>query len=297
MNARARIVRRRDLLIAGYTDHQIRHALRARSMFRVRHGWYALTDTSDIVVRVIRVGGRLTGLAALHNLGMFLPKPTLIDIAVPRGAANLREPDQRRVRLRHDRGSGGGSASGVRINWIDSPRRNRASSSWLATEDEALLVVLRRETREVAVACCDALLHYRNWTLKRLDAVFADAPARVASWRKSVDGRAEAWGETVARLRLTDAGIPFEPQVTISGRRYDARVSPRVFLEIDGMQHSDAWVGPVASTFESDHDRDILTVIDGGRTIRVTYRQLESWWAPCLEAIRVAWVEDVARRR
>jgi very-short-patch-repair endonuclease len=289
MHRCGRVLRRRDLIGAGFTDHEIRSALRTRRIFRVRHGWFALPDTSDLIVQVIRVGGRLTGLAALRNLGLFLPAPKVMDIAVPRSAANLRQPNDRRARLR--------PSAGVRINWVDSPRRERSSSNWLATADEALLVVLRRESREIAVACCDALLNSRTLTQKRLDTVFADAPARVHSWRRCVDGRAEAWGETAARLRLTDAGIPFEPQVTVGGRRYDGRVSPGVFLEIDGMQHSEDWVGAVTSTFESDHDRDILTTIEGARTIRVTYRQLESWWEPCLEAIRVAWAIDVGGRR
>lgn len=289
MGRNARVLRRSDLIGAGFTDHDIRHALQLRRIFRVRHGWFALPDTSDVVVRVIRVGGRLTGLAALRNLGLYLPAPSIIDIAVPRGAANLRQPDDRRARLQR--------GGGVRINWVDGPRRERVPWNWLATAEEALLIVLRRETREVAIACCDALLNSRILTNDRLDAVYAKAPSRVQTWRPRVDGRAEAWGETVLRLRLTDAGVPFEPQVTIAGRRYDGRVSPGLFVEVDGMQHSSDWVGESPSSFESDHDRDILTTIAGARTIRVTYRQLESWWAPCLEAIRVAWAEDVARKR
>ena len=278
MVLRGRIMRRQDLLRAGHTDRQIRWALAHRYIFRVRHGWYALPDIADEVARAIRVGGRLTGLAALRTLGMFLPPPTVVDLAVPRTAARLRRPTNRRERLKN--------TDGIRINWIDSRRGDRDPWDWIASEDDALLCVLVREDRETAVACCDGLVRYRGWTPERLAAVFARAPKRVQGWLKLVDGRADAWGETVVRLRLGDVGIDFVPQPRVAGvGRLDGKVSPRVFVEIDGRQHDPEWTGETASSFESDRDRDLVLAAAGARSIRITYRQLEHDWETCLRAI------------
>lgn len=287
LRAHRGIARRRDLLAAGFGDGAIAAALATGRIFRVRHGWYAATGTSDVIVRVIRVGGRLTGLAALKMLGMYLPPAYVTDIAVPRNAAGLRDPANRRERLR--------ASDGVRIHWVDPFRGDRPPAEWMTSEDDALLCVLRHETREVAVACCDALLRYRNWDRSRLARVFELAPKRTHPWLVLVDGRADAWGETVVRLRLRDAGIPFEPQASVLGvpGRFDGRVSAHVYVEVDGRQHDESWDGPTESSFERDHEKDIALAIERGRCIRITYRQLGQSWPDCLAAIRQAIADDL----
>ena len=278
MDHRGRIMRRQDLLRAGHTDREIRWALAHGYIFRVRHGWYALPDLADVIVRAIRVGGRLTGLAALGTLGVFLPQPRVIDLAVPKNAAGLRRPADRRERLR--------STDGVRLHWIDSPRRSREAWDWIVSEDDALLCVLLHEQRETAISCCDALLRYRGWSRDRLMAVFERAPQRVRSWLTMVDGRADAWGETVARVRLHDVGIRFIPQPRVPGvGRLDGQVSPRVYVEIDGQQHDAEWTGATPSSFANDRRRDLLLAATGARSIRISYPQLEGDWDLCLRAI------------
>ena len=280
------VARRRDLLAAGFTDAHLRSALGSHAVFRVRQGWYALPAMSDIAVRAIRVGGRLTGVAALRARGLFLPAQTRVDVAVPRTASRLRRPGQRRQRLL--------PGDGIRVNWVDPPRGGRAPSDWIATDEEALLCVLRRESRMVAIACCDGLLRYRGWTGERLDEVFARAPERVQAWRCMVDGRSDSWGETDVRLRLRDAGIPLEPQPELPGiGRLDGRVSPNVYVEIDGAQHDENWSGESPSSFEHDHTRDLGVAVWGGRVIRITYAQLDSDWPLCLAAIEAAIAADV----
>jgi very-short-patch-repair endonuclease len=287
LESSGRIARRQDLLRAGFTDGTIRFALARRQIFRVRHGWYALIGTPDVVARTIRIGGRLTGLAALRLRKGFLPPPDFIDIAVPRTASGLRSPHDRRERLAPE--------SGIRLHWVDSPRRDRHPSDWLASEDEALLCVLRNESRDVAVSCCDAALRYLEWTPARLDAVFALAPCRVQSWRRDVHAESQAWGETVVRLMCRDAGIPFEPQAFIHGiGHYDGRISPRVLVEIDGKQHDEGWGGSFPSSFEDDHSRDLKLALTGQRSIRISYRQIRSERAFVLAALRRARADDLA---
>lgn len=283
------VARRCDLLRAGFRDSDIRRAMVKRAIFRVRHGWYARRGTPEVVVRAVRVGGVVSGLEALHLRGLFVPRPARIDLVVPRHASGLRSPAQMRRRLPAD--------AGYRIHWLAENRSRLRSGQWLASEDDALVLVLHTADREVAVAACDALVRYRGWSGSRLDAAFRRAPRRVQGWRALVDGRADSWGETVARLRVRDAGLAFEPQFPVPGAgRFDGRISSGVFLEVDGAQHADDWDGEGGSSFERDHDKDLALALWGGRSIRITYRQLEHDWDACLEAIRVAVALDVRAR-
>ncbi len=288
LSAHGRIARRRDLLAAGYTDHRIRAALSQGAVFRIRHGWYGTPDLHDTVRRVIRVGGQLTGTAALSMRGLFLPRVDVLEVAVPRNAARLRSPENSRRRL----------AAGlpVRIHWVSGPRARIPPRSWLADDDAALDVVLRTAGRELAIAACDGLVRYRGWTPGRLDKAFARAPERVRTWRSLVDGRADSWGETFARLRLRDAGVPCRPQADVPGAgAYDLQVSKRVYLEVDGAQHDEEWTGGEPGRFQRDHVKDLVLAALGGRVIRIGYPQLLDDWELCLAAIRRAIEDDQAR--
>lgn len=256
-----------------------------RSIFRVRHGWYARAGTSEVVLRAVRVGGRVTGVEALRLRGLFLPRPARLDVAVPRNAAALRSPTVARQRL--------AASDPVGIHWINAGRNTLSSATWLVSEDEALLLVLNTEGREVAVAACDGLVRYRGWDSARLDAAFRQAALRTRRWRQLVDGRADSWGETGVRLRLADAGIAFEPQARVPGVGvFDGRVAPGVFVEVDGAQHDEAWAGDSESSFERDHAKDLGLAILGARSIRITYAMYAQRWDDCVAAIRAAIAVD-----
>src|SRR5690606_14297209 len=77
--------------------------------------------------------------------------------------------------------------------------------------------------------------------------------------------------------------------------RIDGKVSPRVYVEIDGGQHDSGWQGEGQSSFEGDHDRDLELAARGARSIRITYRQLEHHWDACLRAIVGAIEADTGR--
>jgi hypothetical protein len=282
--------RRADLLAAGFSDADIRRALVARQVFRVRHGWYALPGTPDVAVRAIRVGGRVTGIAALHSRGLYLPNRAIVDIAVPSTAAGLRRPQDRRARL--------APGDGVRIRWIDSPRGQRAAADWRATDAEALAVVLATESRELAVAACDGLIRYRGWSRRDIHRVFLVAPERVRAWEQLVDGRADSWGETFVRLGFHDAGMPFEPQAFVPGAgRLDGRVGPRTYVEVDGAQHDELWTADDDDWYGRDRERDAVVASLDGRVLRITYPMFRDHWALFLEAVRRAVAADVAELR
>src|SRR6185369_11808169 len=183
--------------------------------------------------------------AALRVRGLYLPRTDVLEIAVPRNAARLRSPDAYRRRLLRN--------GAVRVHWVAPPRAAKPPHAWLADEADALDIVLRTGDRELAVAACDGL---------------------VRSWRALIDGRADSWGETYARLRLQDAGVACLPQAVVPGAgRYDLQVSRRVYVEIDGAQHDEEWTGDQPGSFQRDHEKDLVLASLGGRAIRIGYPQ------------------------
>jgi hypothetical protein len=293
IRSRGGFLRRRDLLARGYRDPHIRAALASRRIFRVRHGWYSVPDTPEPAIRAVRVGGRLTGIAALESYGLRVPRRAVVDIAVPRGACRLRSPRDRRTRLADD--------EPVAIHWTDPPRATIPPGSWRVSLDDALLLVLATEPRDVAVACCSAVARYKRWSAGRMDAVFARAPRPARRWRGLVGVLDDSHGETFVRLWLMDARVPWEPQPSLAGvGRLDGRVSPNVYVEVNGAQHDPDWTGETPSNYERDRDRAATVVLNGGHVLEFTYRQLYGDWPRCLAAIERARADDlelIARRQ
>lgn len=278
-------LRRRDLLAHGYSDVDIRASLERGIIFRVRQGWYSVPDAPPAAVRAVRVGGRLTGVSALESFGLRVPRRDRVHIAVPAGACRLRKLEDRRRRLE--------AGDPVRIHWVD--RKTPQSSIWRVSTDDALLVILMEENRDIAVACCSAVMHHKGWPGRRLDAVFARAPRHVQPWRELVCGLDESHGETFVRLWLWDAGIPWESQPRVAGvGRLDGRVGPHTYIEVDGGQHDPGWTGDGQSTYENDHVRDMTMRILGDTVLRYTYLQLYAKWPQVLAAIKRAIADDYA---
>jgi very-short-patch-repair endonuclease len=276
-------LRRAQLLGQNIGDTQIRSELASRRIFRVRHGWYSVPDAPDEAVQAVRVGGRLTGISALASYGFRVPRTGTLNVAVARHACRLRDSRDRRVRL---------SAGDVRVEWVDI-HRSFHNSAWRVPIDEALLSVVRHYPRDIAVACASAVAHRRRWSRSRIKSLFARAPLFAQKWGHLVSALDESHGETFFRLWTMDDGLFCEQQVQVPGAgRLDFRMSPHVFVEIDGGQHDPDWTGEGPSTYEPDHDRDATVALDGGRTFRFTYRQLYTTWDICLAGVKHAVADD-----
>jgi len=286
IRARGGFQRRRDLLPLGYSDRDLRAGLARRAIFRVRHGWYSVPTAPEEAVRAIRVGGRLTGVAALQTYGLRVPRRDVVDIEVPRGACRLRSPGDRRARLALD--------DGVRVRWVGQARSEIPPGSWRVSVDAALVFILASESRDIAIACCSAVARYLKWSTRRMDAVFESAPVRVQRWRPLVCAQDDSHGETFVRLWLGDARIPWMSQPVVLGAgRLDGKVAPHTFVEVDGGQHDPTWTGGDAFNWEHDHDRDTTVAINGGHVLRYTYRQLYADWPRVLAAISRARDDDL----
>ena len=166
---------------------------------------------------------------------------------------------------------------------------------WRVSASDALLEVLRREPRDIAVACASAVMRSGRWSDDRMDLLFQRAPLQVAPWRKLVSRFDDSHGETFLRLWLIDAAIAFKQQVAITGiGRFDFQVGPHTFVEVDGAQHDESWVGSTSGSWHKGHDWDTSMAIIGNTVLRFTYRQLYTDLPRVLAAIRRSVEDDVA---
>ena len=284
IRSRGFFLRRRDLLALGHTDGAIRRALRDRRVFRVRQGWYSVPGASSTGVLAVRVGGRLTSFSALEDLGLRVPRQPNLHVAVRPTASRLRRSTDRRARLL--------SGDRVTVHWTST---GTGGTPWRVSVAEALGAILATESRDVAIACCSAALRHKKISRIALAAVFENAPMHARRWAALPSAKDDSHGETFFRLWTLDVGLVCEQQAYVHGVGHlDFRVSPNGYVEIDGGQHDPSWTGDSPSSWEGDHDRDTTVTIDGGRTLRVTYRQLYSDWPRVLAAVERMIADDLA---
>jgi hypothetical protein len=267
-------LRRRDLLALGYRDADIRAALARKEIFRVRHGWFSVPDAPAKAILAVRTGGRLTGFAALESYGLRVPIREVVDVVVKPTACRLRSPIDKRRRLK--------KGEGVRVHWNAD---EYYVSRWRVSLEDALLHILKTETREIAIACASAIMRYKRWSKRRMAAVFRRAFQRSKPWEDLVSDKDDSQGETETRLRYLDAGLEVVSQPSVEGAgRFDFRVGPNSYVEVDGAQHDPLWTGEGESSWDHDFTRVTVAAISGKRTLRFNYRMLNRHWDQCLAA-------------
>lgn len=265
---RGGIARTHELLRDGHTSHRLTTAVRSGEVLRVRQGHYACPELPPDETRAVRVGGRLTGLAAARHHGMWTPPISQTEVSVPPDARALRTPTDARLRLsaRPD--------ADISVRWTD--RGGRGTRSVLGVE-ECLRDILRHQPGIVAFAVIESALHLgllSRASLRRLG-----LPSSLAVGRLSESG-----GESLFRFRLVEERIAFRQQMRFHGvGRVDFLIGDRLVVEIDGAAyHTDR------AAFEEDRRRDAVLAARGYLVLRFSYRQVESRWPEVSAALRAA---------
>ncbi|MFB2555189.1 endonuclease domain-containing protein [Herbiconiux liangxiaofengii] len=132
------------------------------------------------------------------------------------------------------------------------------------------------------VAVLDSAVRERVCTSRQLAGELGTVP-RLGRVMRRMDPRAESGTESVARVRLIDAGLEVEPQVRIPPYRADLVLPGRLVVEVDGREFHDT-----ASSFESDRRRDAELARRGYRVLRLSYAQVLYDWPTCLAAVLAA---------
>lgn len=259
-----------QLLGAGLTERQVTSLVRARALIRVRRGFYARPGADDALLRAVRIGGRLCCVSAARRYGIWVAKDQFPHVALAHSASRLRSPGNRLRPL------DALNRDGCTLHW--SKRNGRAG--YEVSLIEALVQIVRCQPESLAIASLDSALNTK--LLSNLDEVFALLPRRYATLRNRVDARSMSGIETLVRLWVEDAQIPFDLQVTFAGvGDVDLVLDDRVVIEVDGREfHNDKQL--------RDYARDARLAARGYVVLRFDYAQVMYEPATVVAAIRGA---------
>ncbi len=249
---------RADLIAQGFTRRSIQAAVRAGALVRARRDRYLAGGVSDLIVRAVRVGGRLTCLSLLAMLGVFVFENHRLHVQVDPTAGRLRDPGDARARV---------SRKGWRapvVHW--SPLREPGGSSCVVGIVDAAVHAVRCQAPRAAVATLDSLVHLGLLSVEELQDVFSRLPARFRVIESLVDGRAESGPETFVRLMARRLGCDIRLQVHFDGiGRVDLLLDGWLVVECDSKEFHAEW-----EQQEVDHDRDLALAALGYCTLRLT---------------------------
>lgn len=226
------------------TRRQLRAALAAGALRRVRRDRYVVDGIPDTEERALAAGGRLDCVSLLRDLGVFALADTRLHVQIEIGASRL-------PRAGHS----------VRRHWRDSvsPRGDLC-----ADVVEALAQACRCQSPRFAIATIDSAWHLGLVGPEIAD-VFALLPARFAVLRRHLDRRAESGSESIMRVLLRRRGCHVEVQRRIPNvGRVDLVVDGWLIIECDSRAHHSGVDQQVA-----DRRRDLAAAAQGYTTLRI----------------------------
>jgi very-short-patch-repair endonuclease len=256
------VATRLQLLRAGATPVELATAVHAGRLVRVRRGYYCRPVAATPLVQAVRIGGRLGCISAARSMGIWSVVPESPHVAMRHQASRLRSPADRFTALTSD------NRDGCLLHWW--PQKPGSGSVHTVGVLDALGHIVQCQPRESAVSSLDSALYLRLVTASQLDRMFAELPRKYRALRCLVDGRCMSGIESLVRILLLDAGIPFELQVAFRGvGTVDFLVAGCVVVETDGrLGHDD----PLSKA--RDYRRDAAVVRLGFSVVRLNYAQV-----------------------
>ena len=257
-----RILTRSDLIAAGLSSRGITGAVRDGTLLRMRRDRYLDPSASQDARVAAALGGRLACVTALHHLGVWAASTDTTHIEVPSNSS------------RHRR------VAGVRMHWR-APGEPAGATSLCTSVFDALAHCAECLDVDMAVASLDSALHLGLLPRHRLEQLRRALPRRSRRIVDRANGRCESGIESLLRLALEDARVPFEVQASIPGvGRVDFLVAGSVIVETDGHRwHSGD------EQRARDYARDLAAARAGYVVIRLDYWQVMLERAACVEAI------------
>ncbi|GAA0995626.1 endonuclease domain-containing protein [Subtercola frigoramans] len=266
------------LRASGFTAKQTQRAVDLGGLTRIRRGWVAARDAPQNAVRAVRVGGSLSCVSVLGQLGVWCPPDDLLHVRVHRHGNHLASPDDRAEALTEP------AAQGVKLHRTHAA--HHPPRHWHTDPvDVALMHAITCQPRNYAVALCDSAINLGLADKRSLERIAALIDKRHLHIVRLADPSAQSGLETMARLRLRALRIPYRKQAEIAGVGHvDLLVGERLVLELDGKEwHS----SPEA--FAEDRRRDLILHERGYFVTRLTYAQAMFDW-PRVEAMIVGLV-------
>jgi very-short-patch-repair endonuclease len=248
---------RADLVAQGHTRRSIQSAVRRGTLIHVRRDRYLEPDVPDVLVRAVRVGGRLTCLSLLQLLGVFVLRNGRLHVHVRPTASRLRSPRDKTRRV-------AGARKRVRVHWT--PLVEDRGSECVVSIVDALAHAVLCQAPTAAVATIDSALNKGIIMAEDVRRIFAALPARYGVLASFVDGSAESGPETLVRLMARRLGCDIRPQVEFEGiGRVDFVLDGWLVVECDSREFHSTWEAQVR-----DRERDLALAALGYCTLRLT---------------------------
>lgn len=264
-----------ELLRDGHTSHSLTRAVRRGEVVRARQGHYCSPELSEAQTRAVRVGGRLTGLAAASEYGLWTPATKELQVAVAPHARALRSADNAALRL----SSRPDAATSAR--WI--PPRSRGTRS-LVDALECVLHVARKHPALVAFAVIESALHRGLFGRAEWRRALRSLPLAERAKLAPAGALSESGGESQMHFRLLALGLELHQQVAVRGvGDVDFMIGDGLVIEVDGAEFHTK-----RKDFEEDRRRDAVLAAAGYRVLRFSYTQVVHRWAEVEAAIRAA---------
>jgi very-short-patch-repair endonuclease len=268
------LAQKRQLVALGATDWMLTHAVRSGDVHRARQGWYSVIPESEPVLRAARVGGRLTGISALIELGCWSWQDHPLHVSVPRRAARLRKQWDRFARLNPS------LSTDVALHWDDDGVVSRGGTQLVSLTDTYLRVVLD-EPFELAVAALDWGLGCRLLSRTGFEEILRALPQDARMIGNWVDSQCDSILESIARTKLRLHGFLVTSQVPVGVLEHiDLVIEDIVALETDGKDH--------LGRFEKDRRKDLSITIEGRHPLRATYTMVRYDFGRLVDAIECA---------
>lgn len=237
---------RADLLARRMTGRAITRAIDSGHLRRLRRDRYAAEPVDPDIAEAVRIGGRLSCISLLAQIGVFVHFVDGLHVHVVPGSSRIRPPRSRRTILHWQ-------------SWSGDP-----SPAHVVPLADAVAQSIRCQTPRASVATVDSVLHHGLMTWEDVVLMFAQLPVRFRLLLALIDASAESGPETFMRLILRALGVAYETQVSIVGvGRVDFLVEGWLIIECDSREFHEGWVKQV-----DDRRRDMAAAARGYVTIR-----------------------------
>lgn len=248
----------------GHTPRDIRAAVEAGEVCRIRRSWIAAPGANVEARRAVGARGILGGESALRSHRIWVSHHTGSCIVSAPTASRLPALGPGEYRIRRD--CAGAPGTPWRVGVID------ALAQHLPRIDDDRHVV----------ATLDSALNRRLLTAAGLDEVMRRMPRRIRRLRGRLDGRAESGLESLLRMAIEAEGWRVESQVGVAGvGRVDLVIDGWLVIEADGSAWHDEH-----EAIDRDRERNAALVLLGYRWHRFGYRQVMDDLPGCVEVIR-----------
>lgn len=236
------------LRAAGYTNHEIRLAVHAGQLERIRRSWLVSDRCSPARRAAAQVSGRVTCVTAASELRLWSVADTRIHLAVPSTSSRINAPN--RV-----------------VHWASGP----APVARFAVDDPILNVLYH------VARCLEPAEAAAIWESALRKALVSLPQLRRTAWHSTavstvleMAGSFSDSGVETTFLRICrTCGVEVRQQVLIDGHPVDALIGERLVVQLDGFEFHSA-----AKDRRRDLRQDARLALLGYTVLRFDYQQV-----------------------